>query len=294
MKQAMVRKAITDKPVPPWKDMWYRLRRNKAAMAGLGFIIIVLLLAIFANVIADYETVIDTHPARRLQTPSAQHIFGTDAAGRDLFHRVIHGARFSLTFGIVCTFAAMLLGTAFGAVAAFFGGKTDTIITFVADAIICIPAILLSLSLVAILGAGFTNLMIAITISGVPGFTRIIRGIVLGIVKMDYIEAARAVGVSSPRIIFVHMLPNAIGLIIVNATMNVAGMIMAAAGLSFIGMGIQPPAPEWGAMLTGALTHLRTFPHIVIFPGLAIVLTALSFNLLGDGLSEALDPRMKD
>jgi len=289
-----LRKAITDKPIPPWKDMWFRLRRNKAAMGGLGFIVLIILLAIFADFIADYSTVIDTFPDERLQPPSLQHIFGTDAAGRDLFHRVIHGARYSLTFGIVCTLAAILLGTIFGAAAAYFGGKTDTIITFIADAIICIPAILLSLSLVAILGAGFTNLMIAITVSAVPGFTRIIRAIVLGIVKMDYIEAARAIGVSNFRIIFVHMLPNAIGLIIVNATMNVAGLIMAAAGLSFIGMGIQPPAPEWGAMLTGALTHLRTFPHIVIFPGMAIVLTSLSFNLLGDGLSEALDPRMKD
>ena len=162
------------------------------------------------------------------------------------------------------------------------------------DAVICIPNTLLSLSLVAVLGLGFRNLMIAITVSSIPSFARIIRSIVLSVVGQEYIEAARAIGVSSARTIFVHVLPNAIGLIIVNAAMNVSGLIMSAAGLSFIGMGIQPPAPEWGAMLSDSLKYMRTYPHIVIFPGLAIVLTALSFNLLGDGLSEALDPRMKE
>ena len=281
--------------MPPWQDVWYRLRRNKAAMFGLVVICMILLLAIFADVIADYETeVIGTNPDDRLQAPSLQHIFGTDAAGRDLFFRIVHGARYSLTFGLVCTAAAMILGTILGASAAFFGGKVDTIITFIVDAIICIPGMLMSLSLVAVLGAGLSNLMIAVTVTAVPGFTRIIRSIVLGIVRQEYIEAARAIGVSSARTIFVHVLPNAIGLIIVNATMNVASLIISAAGLSFIGMGIQPPAPEWGAMLNGSLTYLRTEPYIVIFPGLAIMLTSLSFNLLGDGLSEALDPRMKD
>ena len=214
--------------------------------------------------------------------------------GRDLFLRVIYGARYSLTFGIVCTLFSLIFGAVLGASAAFFGGRVDSAITFVLDAVICIPNTLLSLSLVAVLGLGFRNLMIAITVSSIPSFARIIRSIVLSVVGQEYIEAARAIGVSSARTIFVHVLPNAIGLIIVNAAMNVSGLIMSAAGLSFIGMGIQPPAPEWGAMLSDSLKYMRTYPHIVIFPGLAIVLTALSFNLLGDGLSEALDPRMKE
>lgn len=275
-------------------DMWYRLRRNKAAMFGLGMIVLLILTALAGMVLIDEQTVYATHPDERLLSPGAGHIFGTDDMGRDLFIRVVYGARYSLTFGIVCTLLSLVCGTVLGASAAFFGGRVDSVITFVLDAVICIPNTLLSLSLVAVLGLGFRNLIIAITISSIPSFARIIRSIVLGVVGQEYIEAARAIGVSSARTIFVHVLPNAIGLIIVNAAMNVSGLIMSAAGLSFIGMGIQPPDPEWGAMLSDSLKYMRTCPHIVIFPGLAIVLTALSFNLLGDGLSEALDPRMKE
>lgn len=282
------------KPLPPMADMWYRLRRNRAAMFGLGMIVIFILAALAGIVFIDDAAVFETNPDARLQSPSSEHIFGTDDMGRDLFLRVIYGARYSLTFGIVCTLFSLIFGAVLGASAAFFGGRVDSAITFVLDAVICIPNTLLSLSLVAVLGLGFRNLMIAITVSSIPSFARIIRSIVLSVVGQEYIEAARAIGVSSARTIFVHVLPNAIGLIIVNAAMNVSGLIMSAAGLSFIGMGIQPPAPEWGAMLSDSLKYMRTYPHIVIFPGMAIVLTALSFNLLGDGLSEALDPRMKE
>ena len=282
------------KPLPPMADMRYRLRRNRAAMFGLGMIVIFILAALAGIVFIDDAAVFETNPDARLQRPSSEHIFGTDDMGRDLFLRVIYGARYSLTFGIVCTLFSLIFGAVLGASAAFFGGRVDSTITFVLDAVICIPNTLLSLSLVAVLGLGFRNLMIAITVSSIPSFARIIRSIVLSVVGQEYIEAARAIGVSSARTIFVHVLPNAIGLIIVNAAMNVSGLIMSAAGLSFIGMGIQPPAPEWGAMLSDSLKYMRTYPHIVIFPGLAIVLTALSFNLLGDGLSEALDPRMKE
>ena len=282
------------KPLPPMVDMWYRLRRNRAAMFGLGMIVIFILAALAGIVFIDDAAVFETNPDARLHRPSSELIFGTDDMGRDLFLRVIYGARYSLTFGIVCTLFSLIFGAVLGASAAFFGGRVDSTITFVLDAVICIPNTLLSLSLVAVLGLGFRNLMIAITVSSIPSFARIIRSIVLSVVGQEYIEAARAIGVSSARTIFVHVLPNAIGLIIVNAAMNVSGLIMSAAGLSFIGMGIQPPAPEWGAMLSDSLKYMRTYPHIVIFPGLAIVLTALSFNLLGDGLSEALDPRMKE
>lgn len=292
----MKKHAVTpNKPLTPGQDVWRRLRRNKAAMFGLAVIVVIVLVAIFADVIADYDTqVIGTNPDQRLLSPCAEHLFGTDAAGRDILARVAHGARYSLSFGLLCAVLALILGAALGASAAFFGGKVDLVITFIIDAVTCIPAMLLSLSLVAVLGTGFVNLIIAITVTAIPSYARIVRSIVLGIVRQEYIEAARAIGVSSARTIFAHVLPNAIGLIIVNVTMNIAGLIMSAAGLSFIGMGIQPPSPEWGAMLNDAMDYMRSYPHLVIFPGLAIMLTALSFNLLGDGLSEALDPRMKD
>ncbi|WP_312113225.1 ABC transporter permease [Brevibacillus reuszeri] len=282
------------KPISPTADMWHRLRRNKSAMFGLIVIAVIIVAAIMTEFAVSYSTVIETNPAQRLLSPSPSHPFGTDDMGRDILVRVLYGARYSLAFGIICTILSVVFGSILGAVSAFFGGKVDAVITFILDAVICIPGILLSLSLVAVLGVGFQNLIIAITISSIPSFARIVRSIVLSVVGQDYIEAARAIGVSNARTIFVHALPNAIGLIIVNASMNVAGLIMAAAGLSFIGMGIQPPDPEWGAMLSNALKYMRTYPHIVVFPGLAIVLTAVSFNLLGDGLSEALDPRMKE
>ena len=244
------------KPLPPMADMWYRLRRNRAAMFGLGMIVIFILAALAGIVFIDDAAVFETNPDARLQSPSSEHIFGTDDMGRDLFLRVIYGARYSLTFGIVCTLFSLIFGAVLGASAAFFGGRVDSAITFVLDAVICIPNTLLSLSLVAVLGLGFRNLMIAITVSSIPSFARIIRSIVLSVVGQEYIEAARAIGVSSARTIFVHVLPNAIGLIIVNAAMNVSGLIMSAAGLSFIGMGIQPPAPEWGAMLSDSLKYM--------------------------------------
>lgn len=281
-------------PMPPAADMWFRLKQNKAAMFGLVVVIFLIVAAIVAQFAIDYSDVVEPNADECLQAPSREHIFGTDDKGRDLFIRVMYGAKYSLTFGIVCTLFSLLAGAALGAAAAFFGGKVDSAITFVVDAAMCIPGTLLSLSLVAVLGKGFINLIIAITISSIPSFARIVRSILLTVVEQDYIEAAHALGVSNLRIIFVHALPNAIGLIVVNAAMNVSGLIMSAAGLSFIGMGIQPPNPEWGAMLSDALEYMRICPHIVIFPAIAIVLTALSFNLLGDGLSEALDPRMKE
>lgn len=275
-------------------DTWRRLKRNKAAMFGLIVIALIGLLAVFADLIVDYSAVTNTNPTERLQLPSLAHPLGTDVAGRDMLGRIAHGARYSLAFGLICTFFSILLGAVFGAVAAYFGGIVDTVITFVADSIICLPSLLLSLSLVSMLGVGLRNLMIAITISYTPGFVRVIRSIVMGIVNQEYIEAASAIGVPPMRIIFHHVLPNTIGLIVINATMNISGLILSAASLSFIGMGIQPPAPEWGAMLSDSLTYFRTYPHIVLIPGFFILLLSLSFNLLGDGLSEALDPRMKD
>jgi len=286
---------VQQKPMSYWADVWFRLRKNKAAMVSLVVILIVILAAIFADVIADYETmVIQPDPHNRMARPSLDNLLGTDQLGRDMLARILHGTRYSLSFGLAGATLSLIGGVILGAAAAFFGGKVDNVITFIVDAIICIPGMLLALSLVTVMGPGLRNLMIALVISGIPGFTRVVRSIVLGIVREEYIEAAHAIGVSNPRIIAIHVLPNAISLLIVNMMMSVSGLIMAAAGMSFIGMGIQPPAPEWGSMLNASMIHLRTNPHTVIFPGLAIVITALSFNLLGDGLSDAFDPRLKE
>ncbi len=276
-------------------DIWYRFRKNKLSMAGLIVVLLIFLLAIFADVLADYETMaIEQHPEIRLQGPSAEHLFGTDAYGRDMFARVLHGARYSLTFALACTAISLVGGTLIGAAASYAGGIVDNVIMRVLDAFYCMPGMLLTISLSSALGVGLKSIIIALSISGIPGYARIVRSVMLTISQQEYIEAARASGFGSFRIIVGHMVPNAISMLIVNAMMSMAGLIMSAAGLSYIGMGIQPPAPEWGAMLQEGQTYMREYFSMVLIPGLAIVITALSFNLLGDGLSEALDPRMKD
>ena len=286
------KRVVTEAGPGQWALMWERLRRNKTAMVALVVLLIIIFCAIFADVIANYETkVLLQDASQRLQGPSLQHWFGTDAFGRDLFARTIHGARYSLIFGVVCTAISLCAGCILGSVAAYFGGVVDAVIVRVVDAMMSIPYTLLALSLVTALGTGLKSMIIAIVVANVPSFTRMIRSVVLTVVRQDYIEAARASGSSDIAIIFTHVLPNAIGPIVVNATMSVAGLIMSAAGLSFIGMGIQPPAPEWGNMLNEAISWMRQAPHVVIVPGVAIIITALCFNLLGDGLTDALDPK---
>lgn len=278
-----------------FRQTWKQLKKNKAAMAGLVIIAVFVLLALCADLIADYDTVvIAQNIEQRLQPPSAQHWFGTDNYGRDIFARVIHGSRMSLTIGVVSTVVSVLCGGILGALAGFYGGKVDNIISRIMDALLCIPAILMALCIIAALGPGLVNLMIAITISQVPGFTRLIRSVIMTLRDQDYVEAARSCGTSDVRIICRHIIPNALGPIIVQATMAMADMILTAAGLSFIGMGIAPPTPEWGTMLSEGREQIRNAPYMITFPGIAIVLSALSFNMLGDGLRDALDPRLKD
>ena len=278
-----------------FQDVWFRLRKNKTAMIGLAVIVIIMSLAVSADLLADYQTkVLDAKSSERLQRPSLTHIFGTDGFGRDLFARIIHGARYSLAFALICTVLSIVGGVLIGATAAYMGGRVDDIIMRVLDVFMCLPGMLLSLSLVSALGMGLKSIIIALTVSMIPSFARVVRSVMLVVVRQEYIEAAKACGIGHLRIILGHVIPNAVCIIIVNATMNMAGLIMSAAALSFIGMGIQPPSPEWGAMLSEGQAHMRTHLHMVLVPGLAIVITALSFNLLGDGLSEALDPRMKE
>jgi peptide/nickel transport system permease protein len=277
------------------KSVWRSMKKSKTAMLGLVIISIFIILALFADVIADYDQeVITQNIANRLQAPSSEHWFGTDTYGRDIFARIVHGARVSLMIGLLTTILSVSIGCVFGAVAGYYGNKIDSIIMRFMDTVMAIPPILLALSIVAALGPSMRNLLIAMTVSSVPSFTRIIRSVIMSVVGQDFIEAAKCCGTSDARIIFKHILPNAIGPIIVQSTMSVASMIINAASLSFLGMGIQPPAPEWGAMLSESREFMRYYPHLVVIPGVAIVLAALSLNLLGDGLIDALDPRLKN
>ena len=276
------------------KEIWRRYRKNKAAVLGLIIRVFILGVAIFADVIVPYSKCIEQVGADRLQGPSLAHFFGTDEYGRDLFARVIHGSRFSLFIGVATSLMALVFGAILGASAGYFGGVVDNVICRIIDVFACVPPILLSLAVVAALGTNLRNLIIAITVSCIPGNVRLIRSLVLTVAEQDYVEAARSYGTSTPRIIFRYVLPNAMGPIIVNTTMSISDMILSAAGLSFIGMGIQPPSPEWGALLSNAQTYLFTAPYMLIFPGVFIILSSLAFNLVGDGLTDALDPKLKD
>ena len=276
------------------KEFWRRFTKNKTAVLGLCIMIFILLIVIFADVIVPYSRCIEQAGAERLQGPGPKHFFGTDEYGRDFFARVIHGSRFSLFIGVATSLMALVFGSLIGASAGYFGGMIDNAIMRVVDVFMCVPPILLSLAVVAALGTNLRNLIIAMTISCIPGNVRLIRSVVLTVAEQDYVEAARSYGTGNGRIILRYVLPNAMGPIIVNTTMMISDMILSAAGLSFIGMGIQPPAPEWGALLSNAQTYLFSAPYMLLFPGLFIIITSLAFNLVGDGLTDALDPKLKD
>lgn len=289
------KKSITRIEKGHGREIFENFMRNKLAVIAAIVLIIIILAALCCDFWYDYDTdCLGQNPAIRKLGPSSEHWFGTDNFGRDMFVRVLYGSRYSLIFGFGCTALSLLLGCLLGATAAYYGGKWDAIIMRILDAMMCIPSMLLMLLIVSVMGGGLQPMVISITISSVPGFTRIIRSVVLSVVQQDFIEAARASGSKNSYIVLHHVIPNAIGPIIVNGMMNIAGIIMSAAGLSYIGMGIQPPAPEWGNMLSEAMkAGLRTSPHLAIFPGMAIVITALCFNLVGDGLADAIDPRRR-
>ncbi|WP_432663175.1 ABC transporter permease [Wukongibacter baidiensis] len=277
-----------------WAEVWRRLKKNKMAMVGLGILTILILAALFAPFIADYdEVVIKQDLVNKLQGPSAEHILGTDEFGRDIFARMVWGARVSLRVGILAVGISIMIGGTLGAIAGYYGGKLDTVIMRIMDIFLAIPSILLAIAIVSALGPSLTNLMIAIGISSVPTYARIVRASVLSIRDQEFIEAAKAIGANDFRIISKHIIPNALAPVIVQGTLGVAGAILSTAGLSFIGLGIQPPAPEWGAMLATGRAYLRYAWHVTTFPGIAIMITILALNLVGDGLRDALDPRLK-
>lgn len=274
-------------------EVWKRLKRSKTAMFGLVIVILLIILAIGAELFTKY-TYDQQDLMASFQLPSKEHFFGTDEFGRDIFSRVVYGSRVSLQVGFIAVAVALCIGGFLGALAGFYGGKVDNVIMRVMDILLSIPSTLLAIAIVAALGAGLGNLMIAVGISNVPTYARIVRASVMSIGGMEFIEAARAAGSSDLRIIFKHIIPNCLAPIIIQSTLGVAGAILTAAGLSFIGLGIQPPSPEWGAMVSSGRAYIRDFPHMTLFPGIAIMVTILSLNLLGDGLRDALDPKLKN
>lgn len=275
-------------------EVWKRLCRNKTAVLGLVIVALLTLMAILSPILIDYETqVIKTNYSEALQAPSADHWFGTDEMGRDILLRVMYGSTVSLSIGVVTVAVSLTVGLILGAAGGYFGGKTDMIIMRIMDIFLAIPGTLLAICIVASLGNSIPNLVIAQAVSSIPTFSRVVRGAVITARDADYVEAARAIGAKDATIIFHEVLPNSLAPIIVQTTLQVASVILSIAGLSFIGLGIPAPRPEWGAMLSGARAYIRDYSYMCLFPGLAIMTTILSLNLLGDGLRDALDPRLR-
>lgn len=277
----------------PWKDTIRQLRKNKFALVGIGFVIFFILLAIFAPLLTPY-TYDEQSLADRLQSPSAKHWFGTDDVGRDILTRIAFGARLSLKVGAFAVSGALVFGTFLGIIAGYFGSWVDTIISRFFDIVLAFPSILMAIAIVSILGASLNNALLAIAIVNIPIFGRLVRSKVISLREEEFIMAAKAQGMKNGRIIFHHILPNSAPPIIVQGTLGFGTAIIDVAGLGFLGLGAQPPEPEWGAMLSGARDYMTLAPWTLIIPGVSIMLVVLGFNLIGDGLRDALDPKMKN
>ena len=260
-----------------FKETWRRLKKNRMAMIGLTVVVFLVLISIFADVLFDYDTVVIKQNTQiRLQGPSAEHWLGTDEFGR-----------------VVAVSISLVLGGSLGAAAGFYGGTIDNVIMRFMDILLAVPSLLLSITIVSALGPSIINLMLAIAISSLPGYARIVRASVLTVKDQEFVEAAKCIGANNFEIILSHIIPNCMAPIIVQVSLKVASAILSTSGLSFLGLGVKAPTPEWGAMLSGGRAYLRNAPHLTIFPGIAIIITILSLNLLGDGLRDALDPKLK-
>jgi len=286
-----------DAPSGLWRDAWFRLRRNPAALLGFGLVSLFIVVAVFAPLIAPYDPLEQDLPALGgscCPGPSADHWFGLDQLGRDEFSRIVYGARYSLVIGVVSVVVGLSIGLLIGSIAGYFGGWVDSIFMRLIDIMLAIPGLLLAIGIVAMLGPGLLQIMIAVGVTQVPIFARLLRGSILSQRENDFVLAARSVGVPRRSILASHILPNAISPVIVQGTLAMATAIIDVAGLGFLGLGPQDPStPEWGTMLTDTTRYLQTAPHLAIIPGIAIVISVLGFNLIGDGLREALDPKLR-
>jgi peptide/nickel transport system permease protein len=269
-----------------------RFRKNKGAMVGLAIVILFILSAVFAPYLAPYDP-LEGSLEQALQGHSRAHWLGTDEQGRDVLSRIIFGGRYSLAIGVVAVSIAIVLGVLLGVLSGYVGGRVDNLIMRATDILMAFPGMLLAMAIVSALGPSLVNLMISIGVYSVPTFARVVRGSVLSIKEMEYVEAARAVGLNHVYIVLAHVLPNCVGPFLVLASLQVATAILVGAGLSFLGLGPQPPTPEWGAMLSTGQQYLRVAPWVATYPGFAIMFVVLGFNILGDGVRDALDPRLK-
>lgn len=285
--------AVKEKETGPWKEAWRSYKKSKVAIIGAAIVLFVVFLALFGPLLAP-QGMNEQDLSQRLLPPSAQYWFGTDDFGRDIFSRIILGARISIAVGFFSVMLSIIVGTFLGIIAGYYGGWLDTIISRIFDILLAFPSILLAIAIVSILGPSLQNALIAIAIINIPNFGRLVRSKVLSVKQEEYIMAARAIGMKNKRILWRHILPNSMTPVIVQGTLAIATAIIEAAALGFLGLGAQAPMPEWGKMLADARIYLLNAPWTIVFPGLAIMLTVLGFNLMGDGLRDALDPKMKN
>jgi len=288
---------ITDTELTPrrsrglFRDAIKRLLASRNGRVGLVVVGLLFLIAVGTPIVNPYDPSTDSDLELSRQPPSLEHPFGNDRLGRDMFRRIMHGSRISLLIGIVVVLGSSVAGVMFGMISGYMGGRTDSVIMRFMDVLLAFPAILLAIAIVAVRGPGLGNTMLAVAVVGIPGYARVMRAMVLSLREREFVVAARMVGARDRHIMFRHIFPNSLSPLIVQATLGIGGAILFAAALGFLGLGAQPPAPEWGAMIGDAIPFLRTEPHMVFFPGIAIMIVVLGFNLLGDGLRDALDPQ---
>jgi len=274
-------------------EIWHRMKRNKGAVVGMCIIIALILVMIYSALFISYDSITAMDATARLQPPSAAHPFGTDDSGRDLFLRVLYGTKYSIAIGVGAVCVSLIVGLILGAIAGYFGGIVDDIIMRLSDILASIPATLMGMVIVTVLGQSLRNLLFAVGVTAIPAFIRITRSSVLTVRNQEYVEAARSIGMSNLRIIFTQVVPNGLSPIIVTVTSRIGAAIIESAGLSFLGFGVPVPEPEWGALISGGRNFIRTAPYLTLFPGLFIMITVLAFNIMGDGLRDALDPKLK-
>jgi len=284
---------VLEKPESQLKEIWYSLCRNKGALIALGIIVFLIFVAIFRDFLMPYDPNY-SDMAKAFQRPNSEHWFGTDQLGRDIFSRIIYGTRISLSVGLIAVTFALTVGTVLGSIAGYFGGKVDTVIMRCMDMMLAVPSILLAITFMAALGKGIDKAIIAIGLVSIPEYARIVRGSILSIKESDYVQAAKVIGNNDMTIIFKHILPNVLSSLIVRATLGISTAVLDTAALGFLGLGVQPPIAEWGDMLGRARGFIFSAPYTLIFPGMAISLTVLAFNMLGDGLRDALDPKSRN